>query len=181
MTETATAPRTARPALLISGLIATVLGLAALTWPERSLIVVGILFGMSLIVSGTLRLATALRTPLPAFLRWFVGLLGAIVLVAGVVTLVNPFGGLEVLAYVIGIGWIVDGIAGLFGGMPDAHLVPRGLAVGSCVVSILGGIAILALPGIAVATFLVLGAALLITSGILLMLVWVVMRRRVRS
>ncbi|WAB83713.1 DUF308 domain-containing protein [Microcella daejeonensis] len=182
MTDAPSAPaRTARPALLLSGLAAVALGLAALVWPERSLLVIGVLFGVFLILTGALRLVTALRTPLPGVLRGFVAVLGALVLAAGVLTLVNPFDGLEVLAYVIGIAWIADGVAGLFGGMPDADLVPRGLAVASCAVSILGGIAILLLPGIAIAGFLLLGAILLLLSGVLLVLVWVLMRRRARA
>lgn len=181
MTDAAAPARTARPSLLLSGVVAVALGLAALVWPERSLLVVGVLFGVFLILSGALRLATALRTPLPTGLRVFVAVLGALVLAAGVLTLVNPFGGLEVLAYVIGIAWIADGVAGLFGGMPDAELVPRGLAVASCAVAILGGIAILLLPGIAIASFLLLGAVLLLITGLLLVLVWVLMRRRTRG
>lgn len=176
-------PSTTEPgpglSLLVVGLVAALLGVVALTWPGATLLTIAVLFGTHLIVVGALRVLVALRTrALPRFLRWFVGALGALVLAAGILTLVNPFGGLEVLAYLIGIGWIVDGIAGLFGGMPDAAIVPRGLAVATCIVSIVGGLVVLVLPGASIAAFLGIGAAVLIALGILLVLAWMLMRRR---
>lgn len=168
----------ARPTLLVAGIISALLGAAALAWPVATLATISLLFGIYLVLAGGLRLAVAWRGhDLPRALRWFVGVLGALVLAAGVLTIANPFGQLTVLAYLIGIAWIVDGIAGLFGGLPDAAIVPRRLAVSTCVLSILAGILILVLPGVAIATFLAVGAAFLIVTGLLLVAVWLLSRR----
>lgn len=168
----------ARPTLLIAGIVSALIGLAALVWPAATLATISLLFGIALVLVGGLRLFVAVRGhALPTALRWFVGVLGALVLVAGVLTIANPFGQLTVLAYVIGIAWIIDGIAGLFGGLPDAASVPRGLAVSTCVLSIAAGILVLVLPGVAIATFLAVGAAFLIVTGLLLVAVWLLSRR----
>lgn len=176
---TEAASRRARTSLLLTGILALALGLAAFVWPGATLFTISLLFGIYLVVTGALRLIIAVRTrELPTALRWFVAVLGIAVLVAGVLTILNPFASLEVIAYIIGIGWIIDGIAGLFGGMPDADLLPRGLAIAVCVISIVAGIVILLLPRAAVLTFLITGAAFLVAIGIMLVAVWFFTRSR---
>ena len=107
-------------------------------------------------------------------------MLGLAVLALGVVTIANPAGQLTLLAYLIGIAWIIDGVAALFGGMPNAAIVPRGLAIATCVLSIVAGILVLAMPGAALATVLIVGAVFLIVAGLLLVLVGVLARRAAR-
>lgn len=173
------APSRPRPLLLIVGALSALIGVAALAWPAATLATIAVLFGLHLVIVGALRLLVALRGPaLPRALRWFVGVLGAVVLVAGVVAIASPGAGLVLLVTVVGIGWIVDGIAGLFGGMPDAAIAPRGLLIATCVLSIATGILVLALPGAAIAAVLAVGAAFLIAVGLLLVLVGVLAGRR---
>ena len=172
------APSRPRPLLLVAGAVSTLIGVVALAWPAATLVTVAVLFGLHLVVVGALRLLIALRGPaLPRALRWFVGVLGALVLVAGIVAIASPGAGLVLLATVVGIGWIVDGIAGLFGGMPDAAIAPRGLLIATCVLSIVAGILVLALPGAAIAVVLAVGAAFLIAAGLMLLLVGVLAGR----
>jgi len=172
------APSRPRPLLLVVGALSALIGVAALAWPGATLVTIGVLFGIHLVVVGALRLLVALRGPaLPVALRWFVGALGALVLVAGVVAIASPAAGIVLLVTVVGIGWIVDGIAGLFGGMPDAAIAPRGLLIATCVLSVLAGILVLALPGAAIATVLAVGAAFLIAVGLLLVTVGVLAGR----
>ena len=163
------APSRPRPLLLVVGALSTLIGVVALAWPAATLVTIGVLFGLHLVIVGALRLLVALRGPaLPRALRWFVGALGALVLVAGVIAIASPAAGLVLLATVVGIGWIIDGIAGLFGGMPDAAIAPRGLLIATCVLSIVAGILVLALPGAAIATVVAVGAVFLISAGLLL-------------
>lgn len=172
------APRIPR-SLLALGALSIVLGVAALAWPRATLLTLAVLFGIHLVLVGGLRLWVAWRGhALPRALRWFVGALGVAVLALGVVTIANPAGQLTLLAYLIGIAWIIDGVAALFGGMPDAAIAPRGLAIATCVLSIVAGILVLAMPGAALATILVVGAVFLIVTGALLVLVGLLARRR---
>ncbi|KQV26658.1 MULTISPECIES: HdeD family acid-resistance protein [unclassified Microcella] len=172
------APSRPRPLLLVTGVVSALLGVAALAWPAATLVTVAVLFGAHLLVVGALRLLVALRGPqLPRALRVFVGALGALVLVAGVIAIASPGAGLALLVTVVGVGWITDGIAGLFGGMPDAAIAPRGLAIATCALSIIAGILVLALPGAALATVIAVGAAFLIVAGLLLVAVGVLASR----
>lgn len=180
MTDTP-APRPPLPLLLLLGALSIALGVAALAWPQATLLTLALLFGVHLVLVGGLRLWVAWRGhELPRTLRWFVGVLGLAVLALGVVTIANPAGQLTLLAYLIGIAWIIDGVAALFGGMPDAAIVPRALAIATCVLSIVAGILVLAMPGAALATVLIVGAVFLIVAGLLLVLVGVVARRAAR-
>lgn len=167
-----------RPLLAVIGALSTLIGVVALAWPEATLVTIGVLFGAHLVIVGAIRLLVALRGPeLPRALRWFVGALGALVLLAGVIAIASPAAGLILLVTVVGLGWIVDGVAGLFGGMPDAAIAPRGLLIATCVLSIVAGILVLALPGAAIATVLAVGAAFLIAVGLLLVIVAVLAAR----
>jgi uncharacterized membrane protein HdeD (DUF308 family) len=153
--------------VLASAITAIVMGAIALFWPGVTLLTVALLFGAYLVVTGVFRLVLALTsTTLGAGVRWFVGILGVLVLIAGVVALANPAQSLVVLALVIGIGWIVDGIASVVAGFTGRTELPRWLAVVTGVVSIIGGIVIFALPGLAIATFVLVGGWILIAIGI---------------
>ncbi|MBA8847590.1 DUF308 domain-containing protein [Microcella alkalica] len=167
-----TAPSRPLPLLLIVGAVSALLGVVALTWPSATLVTIAVLFGAHLVTVGALRLLVALRGPaLPRALRWFVAVLGAIVLVAGIIAIASPAAGLALLVTVVGLGWIIDGVAGLFGGLPEAATAPRGLAIATCALSIAAGILVLALPAAALATVLAVGATFLIAVGLLLVVV----------
>lgn len=70
------------------------------------------------------------------------------------------------LALVIGIGWIVDGVASVVAGFTGRTALPRWLAVVTGVVSVIGGIVIVTLPGLAIATFVLVGGWILIAIGV---------------
>lgn len=153
--------------VLASAITAIVMGVIALFWPGVTLLTVALLFGAYLIVAGVFRLVLAITsTALGTGARWFIGILGVLVLVAGVIALANPAESLVVLALVIGIGWIVDGIASVVAGFTGRTALPRWLAVVTGIVSVIGGIVIFTLPGLAIATFVLIGGWILIAIGV---------------
>jgi uncharacterized membrane protein HdeD (DUF308 family) len=144
-----------------------VLGIVALFWPGATLLTVAILFGSYLIVSGVFRLTIAFTAQrLSRGVRWLFGILGGLVIVAGIFCLSNPARSLIVLAFVIGFGWIIEGIADITDGAMGTTAAPRWLAVVSGVVSVIAGVVIFFLPGLAIATFVLLGAILLIAVSV---------------
>ena len=153
--------------VLATAITAIVLGIIAVFWPTVSLVTVGLLFGAYLIVSGVFRIVLAISSQtLRTGVRWFIGIMGALVLVAGVLALANPAQSLVVLALFIGIGWIVDGIAAMVGGFTGRTALPRWLAVVTGVVSVIAGIVIFFLPTLAIATFVLIGGWILIAIGV---------------
>lgn len=156
-----------RGLVIASAISAIALGIAALVWPGATLLVIALLFGAHLIVTGIFRLVIAFTSDsLSTGLRWLVGILGALVIVAGVVVLNNLAESLLVLAFVIGFGWIFDGVAAIAGGITGRTALPRWLTILSGLISIIGGIVIFTLPGAAIAVFLIFGGWILIAIGV---------------
>ncbi len=155
-----------RAQLVAVAVIGIILGLVGLLFPAIALLTVAIIFGIYLIASGIFRINAALLTgSLKAGTRWLIGLLGVLIVVAGVICLSDPFGTLIVLAYVIGIGWIAEGIVDIMSAV-QGSVHPRWLGWLSGVVSILAGIVVFVLPAAGLATFILIGAILLLCVSI---------------
>ncbi len=90
-------------------IVSIVLGIIALVWPNATLVTVALLFGAHLIAAGVFRLVVAIAAGnLTARFRWLLGLLGALILVAGVIALANPTQTVIVLLAVP--GWAVGSL-----------------------------------------------------------------------
>lgn len=158
--------RVHRGELIAVSIIGIVLGAIGLVFPGATLLTVAILFGSYLIASGIFRITAAfIAETLSTGLRWLTGIMGLLVIVAGVFCLANPFDSLIVLAYVIGIGWIAEGVIDIAGGVRKA-VSPAWLAIVSGIVSIVAGIVTFVLPALAVTTFVLVGSILLIVVSV---------------
>lgn len=82
--------------------------------------------------------------------------------IVGIICLADAAGTLVFLAVLIGIAWIFNGVHDLMSGFAGATHAPRWMAIVAGVVSIIAGIVVFALPGLAIATFVTVGAILLI-------------------
>ena len=170
-----TNPDTAAPTLILPGMlrvhrgqlvavsvIGLVLGIVAVLFPGASLLTVAILFGTYLIASGLFRITAAfVADGLGTSMRWLSGLLGVLIMVAGIICLSNPFRSLVVLAIVIGAGWILEGIIDLAGGV-SGTIHPRWFGWVSGIVSIAAGVAMFVLPAAGVLALVSIGGILLI-------------------
>lgn len=146
--------------------IAIALGLIAFLVPRATLLTVAITFGIFLIASGSFRLVTAFTsTALPGWVRWLTGLLGGLTLVAGILCLSNPWESLTVLGIVIGAGWVFGGAASIAerSGRTDKL---RWLPVTAGIASIIAGILVMIMPVLALASFIIVAAILMILVGI---------------
>jgi uncharacterized membrane protein HdeD (DUF308 family) len=142
------------------------LGIVALVWPGATLLTIAIVFGIYLVSSGIFRITVSfLSHDATTALRWLSGILGVLLVAAGVYCLASPERSLLVLAFVIGFGWIAEGVVDVMAGVQGV-ITPRWLALVSGAVSIIAGVVAFTLPGVAVATFLLLGAILLIVVSI---------------
>jgi uncharacterized membrane protein HdeD (DUF308 family) len=155
---------------LAIAIVGIVLGVMALLWQDVTLVIVGVIFGAYLIVSGIVRIAAAVVSRhVGAGHRWLVGLLGVIILAAGLVCIVDPLRSIVLLAFVIGIGWIASGIVDLIGAAAGT-LYPRWVGVVSGVFSVVAGLIALTLPVLALQAFVIVGAILLIGVSIMSLL-----------
>ncbi|WP_185201867.1 HdeD family acid-resistance protein [Glaciihabitans sp. INWT7] len=151
----------------IAAVGALLVGAFGLIFPQAALRSVALLFGVYLIVAGISRVFTAVSgKEMQTGWRWFVGLMGLVVIVAGVLCLNNPFGTLIAIELIIGIGWMIDGLIciitafALFRRGTRATLVLTGLA------SFVLGLLVILLPGAAIVGFLFVTAIFLAVIGV---------------
>lgn len=138
-------------------------GLIAVAWPGVTVVVLAVVFGIVLVLTGAvvLSLAFLMRSLL-------VGLLGILALIAGIVCLAHPGAGIFAILVGCAIWFLMLGVAylGQAVGGRDNRLWWAALGT----LSVIAGIVMLASPGVAIATvgllvgisFLVRGAAELV-------------------
>ncbi|WP_037347741.1 HdeD family acid-resistance protein [Sciscionella sediminilitoris] len=96
------------------GICTLAIGIVVLLWPAPTLVVVAVLFGIYLLVSGILQLIAAFGSRAQHGWSPFLGFLsGALSIVLAVIAFRNLGSSLVILAIGIGIGWLVRGITGL--------------------------------------------------------------------
>ena len=150
--------------------IAIVLGIVALLFPGVTLLTVAILFGIHLVVAGAFRLVAASIAGGPTWMRVLLGVVGVLLVAAGVLCLANPFRSIAVLGIVIGLGWLVDGIGTIVAGATGRHPGPRWAPIVSGAFGAIAGVVMILLPGLGIETLVLFGAWLLIAIGLLTLL-----------
>jgi uncharacterized membrane protein HdeD (DUF308 family) len=146
---------------------AIVIGIVGLLWTGATLVAISFLFGVFLIVAAIYRIAVAFENRRASAGGFVFNLIVAAVLFGtGIVCLNSSAQSIAILAIVLGIGWIFDGVADLFAAGGGYTKGRRGLVALSGVVSILAGIAVLFLPSFSLPIFVQVGAILLIFVGV---------------
>ncbi|RFA21199.1 HdeD family acid-resistance protein [Subtercola boreus] len=111
---TGPALRTFGIALWIGAVLSILVGIVVLAWPGSTLEVVAFFFGLYFFVVGLVRVFVGIvNGTLSPSIRVLSVILGVLLLIAGVFALKNPLSSLVVLALLIGISWITEGILAL--------------------------------------------------------------------
>ncbi|HYN96635.1 MAG TPA: DUF308 domain-containing protein [Pilimelia sp.] len=153
---------------LLLGLTALGIGVAALVWPEATVRVVGFLFGVNLIVTGAARAVLSLFVPdYPPLYRVVAAVFGTLTAIVGIFALRHLIGSALLLVFIIGVGWLLDGLGELVlaagGGRDDPG---RGWRVAAGVGSVVAAFVVFVWPELTLATFLAIGALILIIVGV---------------
>lgn len=153
-----------RVAFVISALVAIALGTLLLVWTEATLAVVALLFGLYFVISGVLRIVRGLVSTGAALGgRVFNIVFGLIMLIVGIVAIRNPEGTLAVLGLVVGISWIVEGIAALTEYTADTS---RWFGILFGIIGIVAGVVVLFVPVQSLGVLVTIGGIALIISGL---------------
>jgi len=152
--------------VLAFGVITLLIGVAALAWPGRTLVVVAVLFGIQLVVMGIFRFAGAFASDdLTGGTRVLLALLGVLSLIIGLYAVRHVLITLLALALLLGIFWTVSGAVELFTAISHREMRNRGWNAVMGIVSILAGIVVLAYPAISLFTLAVVLGVWLIIFG----------------
>ena len=164
--------------VLAFGIITALIGIVALAWPGRTLLVVAVLFGIQLIAMGIYRFAAAFASDdASGRTRVLLALLGVLSLIIGLFAVRHVLITLLALALLLGIFWIISGAVELFTALSHRGMPHRGWTAVMGVVSVLAGAVVLAYPGISLLVLAVVLSIWLLIFGAM----QIVLAFRIRS
>lgn len=148
--------------------VSIILGILMLVWPDETLYVGAILFGLWLLFHGIIHIVNAITAHAESGgHRTLQAVLGVLFVLGGIVCLRHLVVSLIVIATVIGASWLIGGIVGLVEAfvapVPGPARVLLGLLGG---LSVLGGLIVLIWPGPSLATLVVLTGIWLLVIGV---------------
>jgi uncharacterized membrane protein HdeD (DUF308 family) len=151
-----------------AALLGLVVGVMMMAWPEATLKVVAVLFGLYLLLHGLGRLVQAIAgSDETGGQRAILAVVGVVFVIAGVIALRNLLASLSVLATIIGLMWLIGGIvevATAFAG-PGGGIRLWRVVLGS--LSVVAALVILVWPDLSLVTLVYITAAWLIVMGLL--------------
>lgn len=150
------------------GALSALLGLAILAWPEATIRVVAVLFGLKLIAHGVYRIVQAVVVDeAAATVRVLFTLLGVLSLAFGVIVLRHQFQTVELLAMLFGLFWLIGGVVELVTVLGARGTSGRGWKAALAILSVVAGLVVLAYPGISLTALTWLLGLWLFTWGLL--------------
>lgn len=165
-----------------AAVISVVIGVMMIVWPEATLKVVAVLFGLWLLLYGVVRIVQSITdTARDAGERAIRGVIGLLFVVAGVLALRNLFVSLAVVITVVGLMWLLGGVLELISALGGPGGATRAWNAGLGVVSIIGGLVVLIWPDLSVVVLVYLTGAWLILTGLIQVALVFWARRAIRT
>ncbi|MEU8591850.1 HdeD family acid-resistance protein [Streptomyces sp. NPDC048664] len=158
--------RTAWQVVLLTGVASLILGILILVWPGPSLLAAGVLFGLYLVISGVLQLASAFGTHKATSLRVLAFISGALSILLGLFCFRGPMESVLLLALWIGIGWLIRGITQTVAAAHDPAVPARGWQVFLGVVTFVAGVVLIVSPFASIAVLTVVAGCWLVVVGV---------------
>ena len=150
------------------GLLTLAAGLAVLVWPGETLLVIAVLFGIQLIISGIFRFVAAFAVDdLSGGTRVLFALLGVLSIIVGLWAVRHVLLTLLALTVFLGIYWIISGVIEVFSALSHREMPHRGWAVAMGLLSVVAGLIVLAYPGLTLVGLAVVLGVWLIIFGVM--------------
>ena len=154
--------------VLAFGVITIAAGIAVLVWPRETLVVVAVVFGIQLIVTGLFRFVSAFATSdLTGGSRVLFALLGVLSVIVGLWAVRHVLLTLVALVLLLGIFWVVNGLVEIFTAASHRLMPNRGWTIGMGILSVFAGIIVLAFPGLSLISLAVILGIWLLVFGVM--------------
>ena len=154
--------------LFAYGLLTLIAGVVVLVWPSETLLVLAVLFGIQLIISGIFRFVAALASDdLTGGTRVLLALLGVLSIIIGLWAVRHVLLTLLALIVFLGIFWVINGVIEIFTALGHREMPQRGWTVAMGLLSIVAGIIVLAYPGLSLLGLAVILGVWLLVFGIM--------------
>ncbi len=151
-------------ATLFLGVLTVILGVIVSLHPSGSLNVVAVLVGILMVVSGIFNLIRVFD-PEESHRVWL-GIVGLLFIALGVYLIRHLHLTIAVIGLIIGIAWIIQGLAALIGGISGSVREGRGWWIAFGVISLIAGIVVAATPITSLNVLAVLLGILFIVMGV---------------
>ncbi len=158
--------KAAWPVALVLGIASVTVGVIALLWPHKTVVVVAVMFGVYLLISGIMQFAQGFGHRFSGGARVLMLASGVLSIVFGLLCFRSAEQSVVLLGLWIGIGWMFRGFAELSAAITAPALPGRGWVVFLGVVSVLGGMVLVASPVTSVVVLAVLAGWWLIALGV---------------
>jgi len=126
---------------MLFGLFTLIIGILVMVWPEGTLRVLTVLFGLELILVGVFRLIRAFSAD-EQHKVWSV-ILGILAIFIGVLVLRNIWSTVAVLAVVLGVYWIIAGIIDFVIAVGHSSYPSRGFTIFMGIVQVIAGLSLI--------------------------------------
>jgi uncharacterized membrane protein HdeD (DUF308 family) len=166
-------------ATLILGVLTLILGLIVSFHPSGSLNVIAVLLGILMILSGIFHLVRVFDPH--EHHRVWLGIGGMLFIVIGVVLIRHLHLTIAAIGLIIGITWIVQGLAALIGGISGGVREGRAWWITFGLVSLIAGIVVVSTPVSSLNVLAVLVGIWFIVMGIFEIIGAFLLRRAVRT
>ncbi|MEU7629768.1 HdeD family acid-resistance protein [Nocardia sp. NPDC049220] len=173
--------RTAWQSVLLTGILAVILGILILVWPGLTLAAAGIIFGVYLVVFGFLQLIAAFGAPAAIGFRVLAFISGVLSIVIGVFCFRDELASILLLGLWIGIGWLFRGVALLMAALSESGLPGRWWQAFLGVLTAIAGVVLIVWPVRSVATLAVVAGVWLIVLGVIEIIVAIGVRKDVTT
>jgi uncharacterized membrane protein HdeD (DUF308 family) len=161
------------------GALALVAGSFLLAWPDRTLLLVGVILGIYLIVLGVLEMARALVTSgLLTMERVPPATLGLLAVAAGTLAIARPASSVLAVALAAGIYLVVAGLSAGLAAIREPD--ERGTRVALALVDLAAGVIVIAWPDVTVTALAVVLGITLVLRGIAMLLLGIFFPRIAR-
>jgi uncharacterized membrane protein HdeD (DUF308 family) len=152
--------------LLVASIVAIVLGVWVLAWPSETLRVVGVLFGIYLVISGVLQLAAAFGPHVPGAMRALQFVTGALSVLLGLICFRGAAESLLLLALWIGFGWLMRGLMMLGIALYTEGMPGRGWQAFFGGITLVAGVVMIVLPFHSLAVLTLITGLWLLVLGV---------------
>jgi uncharacterized membrane protein HdeD (DUF308 family) len=173
--------RSAWQIVLVLGVLTLALGVFVLVWPHATLTVVGVLFGIYLLIAGVFQLVAAFGTHLSTALRVMAFISGTLSILLGLFCFRGKLESILLLALWIGIGWLFRGITHTMAAVSDPSMPARGWQIFAGIVTAIGGVVVLIAPFASIAVLTVFAGIWLLVLGVVEIVTGLQVRSRAKS
>jgi uncharacterized membrane protein HdeD (DUF308 family) len=164
--------------LMLRGLIGIVFGIVAIAWPEQTIVVVVVLWGVWALIDGIGLAASAFTDGIGRGQRLLFLGMAAVALIVAFLAFTRPGMAAAALTWVLGVWLLVRGAFELVGALTAVQSAPRWLLVLGALLDIALGALFIANPGRAVVGIVWLLGVIAVAWGIVYLVLGLLVRRK---